>query len=169
MDISKWFLCIFYAMLTGIFGGSVGFPSTYTDSTNSGAKFLISFAVGVAVIFPITLLSNCFLSNEKIQWHFCATFIPGIISGILWNLGNLCSLYAIHAISYAIPYPTMQSSLVVGVIWGIFVWKEFSDATVIGTVFFFAINDTIGRANVNVITTASHKYKWFGKSKSINF
>ena len=144
MDISKWFLGIFYAMLTGIFGGSVGFPSTYTDSTNSGAKFLISFAVGVAVIFPITLLSQCFLSNEKIQWHFRATFLPGIISGILWNLGNLCSLYAINAISYAIAYPIMQSSLVVGVIWGIFVWKEFTDARVIGTIFFFALVVVVG-------------------------
>ena len=145
LDISRWFLGIFYAMLTGIFGGSVGFPETYTDGTNAAkAKFLISFACGVAVIFPITLLYQCFMSNEPIQWHWKKTMIPGIASGILWNLGNLCSLYAIDILSYAVAYPIMQSSLVVGVIWGIFVWKEFTDYRVIGTLFFFSLVVVIG-------------------------
>ena len=146
---TKWFLGIFYAILAGIFGGSVGFPSIWTDSNNSDAKYLISFAIGTIMVFPITWLSECFFREnplDKIKWEFKTCFIPGFISGIIWNGGNLASLYAIQILGYSVAYPIMQSSLIIASCWGVFIWKEFTNKYVISFIFLGAITVIAGCA-----------------------
>ena len=83
INATTWFLGIFYAILTGILGGSVGFPSTWTDETNNDAKYLISFAIGASFILPITWISECFCRDnpsDKIKWEFNTCFIPGFFA-----------------------------------------------------------------------------------------
>lgn len=48
-EMSNLFIGIFFALLTGFVGGSVGFPSNWTsdEDNDSRLKFLISFAVGL--------------------------------------------------------------------------------------------------------------------------
>ena len=146
---TKWFLGIFYAILTGILGGSVGFPSTWTDSTNHDEKYLISFAIGTSLVFPITWMSECFCSDnptDTIKWQFRTCFIPGFFAGVIWNGGNLASLYGIEILGYAVAYPIMQSSLIIASCWGVFVWKEFTNKYVISFIFMGAITVIAGCA-----------------------
>jgi glucose uptake protein GlcU len=51
---------------------------------------------------------------------------PGIFSGAIWNLGNICSVVAVQdpGVGLAIAYPIMQCGLFVAGLWGIFLHKE---------------------------------------------
>ena len=144
-SVSKWFLGIFYSILTGIFGGTVGFPSTYTDDTNKEIKYMYSFGTGVLVFIPFLFGIICF-SNQKIEWNFKTCFIPGMLSGIIWNAGNLASLYAIKSLGYSVAYPIMQSSLIIASLWGIFIWGEILHKKTIIFLLFCSIIVVIGCA-----------------------
>eukprot|EP01084_Bolivina_argentea_P190919 327969_1 len=126
-----------FAVITGIFGGSIGFPSNWTNDNNSKLKYLISFAVGCCCIIPITFIWVFCFSSNKIKWHFNTCLIPGLLAGLIWNIANVASLYAIESLSYGVAYPIMQSSLIVANLWGIFVWKEVTDKNVIILLFVF--------------------------------
>ena len=132
-------LGIIFAVLTGLFGGSIGFPSNWTsdEDNNSRLKFLISFAVGCCCIFPITGGWILFVAKDKIEWHLNTCLIPGLFAGLIWNCANVASLYAIQSLGYGVAYPIMQSSLIVANLWGIFVWKEITDKTIICLLFGF--------------------------------
>lgn len=132
------FLGISYALLCGLFGGSSGFPETYTNKEDRDAKYLISYAAGMGIIITVTLLLKC-IKKEKIEWHFNICFVPGIVSGIIYNFGNLCSYYAIASLSYDIAYPILRTSLLVGIIYGIFLWKEITDRKIIVLTFVFSL------------------------------
>ena len=134
---------IIFAVLTGLFGGSVGFPSNWTseDDNNANIKYLISLAVGCCLIIPITILWIIFVykfqKNYIIEWHLKSCLIPGLLAGLVWNCANVASLYAIQSVGYAVAYPIMQSSLIVANLWGIFVFKEVTDKYVICALFLF--------------------------------
>ena len=55
--VSNLLLGGFFAVMTGIVGGSIGLPSNWTsdDDNNSRLKFLISFAVGLSLCAPSSL------------------------------------------------------------------------------------------------------------------
>jgi glucose uptake protein len=52
----------------------------------------------------------------------------GMLGGAIWCLGNSVSFMSVGAASPAISYGLSNAAPVVAAIWGIFVWKEFSDA-----------------------------------------
>jgi len=139
--MSNLFLGGFFAVMTGIVGGSVGFPSNWTsdEDNDSRLKFLISFAVGCCCIIPITMIWACFVSEERVKWHWKTCLVPGLLAGLVWNIGNVASLYAIQSIGYGVAYPIMQSSLIVANLWGIFVWKEVTEKRVICLIVTFGL------------------------------
>mmetsp|Transcript_69754 Transcript_69754/g.110868 ORF Transcript_69754/g.110868 Transcript_69754/m.110868 type:complete len:361 (-) Transcript_69754:1036-2118(-) len=147
MTATKWFLGVFYGILAGILGGSIGFPYIFTDDNNHDGKYLISFAIGASFIFIITPLLQCVCRenpNEQIRWEFKICFIPGCLAGIIWNCGNLASLYAIEILGYSVAYPIMQSALIIASVWGICVFKEYSNKHVIACIFLGAITVICG-------------------------
>lgn len=109
------------AVLTGAFGGTIGFPSSFADDGASKIKFLPSFAVGVFFAFPCTFM---LLYGQPKEYHFKTCFLPGFIGGCLWNGANILSIYAIDELGYSIAYPIMQSALLVTQVFGVFVFKE---------------------------------------------
>jgi len=59
--------------------------------------------------------------------------LSGILSGVLWNIGNVCSTISQNApynLPYGISYPILQCALVFGGLWGIYIFKEISGAAV---------------------------------------
>ena len=59
-----------------------------------------------------------------------------MVSGTLWNVGNVGSIYGIQDMGYAIAYPLMQTALFVGGLWGILAFKEIKGRAI--AVFFTA-------------------------------
>jgi glucose uptake protein len=58
-------------------------------------------------------------------WHFW-----GIFGGMVWGVGTISNFVASYAqmVGPAASYALGQGSIMVGTIWGVFVWKEFKGA-----------------------------------------
>lgn len=56
------------------------------------------------------------------------THLIGMLGGVIWCLGMVCSFRAVSAASPAISYGLSNAASVVAALWGIFVWKEFRGA-----------------------------------------
>ena len=136
-------LGVLFAVLTGIFGGSIGFPSNWTSAkdNNDKLKYLISFAVGCCCVIPITSIYVLVAkkNGKHIDWYPRICVVPGLLAGVVWNIANIASLYAIESLTYGVAYPIMQSSLIVANLWAIFVWKEVTDKNVIALLFIFCV------------------------------
>jgi glucose uptake protein len=52
----------------------------------------------------------------------------GILGGLIWGLGNSLNLIAAGKAGPAISYGLGQGATLVAALWGVFVWKEFSNA-----------------------------------------
>ena len=73
------------------------------------------------------------------MWHWRTCLVPGLLAGLVWNAGNVASLYAIQSVGYGVAYPIMQSSLIVANLWGIFVWREVTEKRTICLIFVFGL------------------------------
>lgn len=134
------------ALLTGVFGGSVNAPSALTKiygTPLNGIETLPSFGLGamvVGLLVPLVYFkcvdTTAFTLTGGV--HFKTLWLPGLISGTVWNVGNICSVYANAAISFAVAQPLMQCALLVSGILGIFVFKEIKGVKRIVTFFAFA-------------------------------
>jgi glucose uptake protein len=69
---------------------------------------------------PVTF-SDYFRGTGKAHFY-------GMLGGAIWCLGNSVSFMAVNSASPAISYGLSNSAPVVAAVWGIFVWKEFSEA-----------------------------------------
>jgi len=52
----------------------------------------------------------------------------GILGGVIWNVGMSFSIIASTAAGPALSYGLGQGATLVGAVWGVFIWKEFSGA-----------------------------------------
>lgn len=52
----------------------------------------------------------------------------GILGGVIWSIGMSFSILASNQAGYAISYGLGQGATMVAVIWGVFIWKEFTSA-----------------------------------------
>jgi glucose uptake protein len=66
----------------------------------------------------------------------------GILGGAIWSLGMSFSIIAATSAGAALSYGLGQGATMVGALWGVFIWKEFSGAPsgtgrLLGAMFFF--------------------------------
>ena len=145
-NVKHRLLGIVYALLTGVFGGSVNAPSALTKiygTPLNGIETLPSFGLGamvVGLLVPLVYFKCVDTTALTLTGgiHFKTLWLPGLISGTVWNLGNICSVYANAAISFAVAQPLMQCALLISGILGIFVFKEIKGVKRIVTFFAFA-------------------------------
>eukprot|EP00897_Mesotaenium_endlicherianum_P008585 jgi/Mesen1/7755/ME000408S06871 len=112
------------AVLAGVFGGLIVAPMTWAPSSAKGLGFLPSLGIGA---FFGGLIVNavpfCF-SGRRPHFHLGHAALPGVLSGLIWNIANACSIIAIQKIHYSIAYPIMQAGLFVAGIWGMCLFRE---------------------------------------------
>jgi glucose uptake protein len=97
---------------------------------------LVIFSVGVFIsnfLFN-SLLMRFPISGEKVSVHhyFSGNFrnhLVGIAGGSIWSLGMSFSILASEKAGPAISYGLGQGATVVAAIWGIYIWKEFKNAS----------------------------------------
>ena len=100
------------------------------------------FVFGAGVLFS-TFVFNLFFMNLPVQGkpidiadYFKAKpklHAVGFLGGIIWYAGALSSLVATRAegaakIAGSLSFPIVQGAAILGVLWGVLVWKEFSGA-----------------------------------------
>ena len=94
------------AVMVGLCGGSTLVPIKFSpvvpfQSGTSSAVFAVSFGI---CIVPVTLGFVALLSlggvlmggGQLPSLHLKTCFLPGVVSGILWNGGNVASIYAVQ-------------------------------------------------------------------------
>ncbi len=57
-----------------------------------------------------------------------STHITGILGGLIWGLGNSLNLIAAGKAGPAISYGLGQGATLIAALWGVFIWKEFTNA-----------------------------------------
>jgi len=134
----------------GIWGGSQMVPFEYAPLETQGLEFVISFAIGALMItimlwfirylYHVIRLKNAKAAyNELPSFHVRTMFIPGSISGILWSLGNICSIISVTYLGEGIGFSVTQGSMLVSGLWGIFYFQEITKAHAIRMWILFAI------------------------------
>ncbi|MBC7721904.1 MAG: multidrug DMT transporter permease [Pedobacter sp.] len=97
---------------------------------------LVFFAVGIVVsnfLFNGLLMrfpfSGAKLSISDYFKGSAKDHLVGILGGIIWHIGMSFNIIASGKAGPAISYGLGQGATVIAAIWGIFIWKEFSNAS----------------------------------------
>ena len=98
------------------------------------ALFIFSIGIFVSNFIFNSLLMRFPISGDKVSLssYLNGNFrnhLVGILGGCIWNLGMSFSILASEKAGPAISYGLGQGATVVAAIWGIYVWKEFKNAT----------------------------------------
>lgn len=115
------------ALIVGVFGGSILMPLQLAPKQYRGLEFVPSFGLGTLVVAPLITLPYMWLSRSsgsRGNWAVRESLLPGLLAGTIWNGANVCSIYAIPKVGYAVAQPLMQCAILVAAIWGILVFKE---------------------------------------------
>jgi glucose uptake protein len=96
------------------------------------------FALGVwicTILFYLFIMKPFKIGNPgSVKEFFSATgktHMAGILGGLIWCAGMVFSFMAVGAASPAIAYGLSNAAPVVAILWGVFIWKEFSGAPTI--------------------------------------
>ncbi len=113
---------IMLAAIAGLVFGSYVMPLRLSNLQPSNFIFSMSLGIFFAglAIYIISILN----SKKKSENRY---FVNGMSSGIIWNIGNISSLFAISSIGLAIGFPLTQLAILFAVSWGVFYFKEVQD------------------------------------------
>lgn len=69
-----------------------------------------------------------------------AAGLPGLLAGVIWNTGNVCSILAVQdpEVGLAVAYPIMQSGLFVAGMWGVLCFGEMRGAKAMPLLLYWA-------------------------------
>jgi len=119
-----------------VWGGSILVPLHFAGRTTKGLSYVFSFAVGATLVNLAlwALRYNYLLKQHKHShlaayhslpaFHFKAMALPGALSGLLWSVGNICSILSVTYLGEGVGYSMTQSAMLVSGLWGIFWFKE---------------------------------------------
>jgi glucose uptake protein len=104
--------------------------------TPYSALFLFSLGIFVSNFVFNSLLMRFPISGERVSLstYLNGNFrnhLVGILGGAIWSLGMSFSILASEKAGPAISYGLGQGATVIAALWGIYVWKEFKNASVI--------------------------------------
>ncbi|HSZ86402.1 MAG TPA: GRP family sugar transporter [Puia sp.] len=93
------------------------------------------FSVGIFIsnfLFNAILIKRPF-SGTPLRYadYFAGKFkihLVGILGGLIWGIGNSFNLIAAGKAGPAISYGLGQGATLVAALWGVFIWKEFTNA-----------------------------------------
>lgn len=125
-------LGVFYAVVTGLAGGTILVPLHFVPTLQSGFVFIPSFAVGTIVGSILLLLLTYVHDEYKFPvFHAKQAAIYGILSGVIWNLNNILTVVAIPILGFALAFPLVQLAILIGGTWGIFLFGEIKGRTIL--------------------------------------
>lgn len=122
------------AFAVGASGGSILVPMQYVPKESAGIHFVPSFGLGALLVSPLITFPYMYFSRSRPSrgnWAFKPSILPGIAAGFMWNGANICSIFAIDDIGFAIAGPLMQCAIVVAATWGVVAFKEMRGKSVV--------------------------------------
>ncbi len=112
------------AVLAGILWGSVFVPIRLISEMENSffSMSVVIFVVGIGIL----IATRRFRKKET---------ITGIVSGAIWNVGNVASFLAVAVLGLTIGYPLTQLALLFNISWGLFYFKEASRRKSFATIY----------------------------------
>ncbi|PRP78327.1 zinc carboxypeptidase [Planoprotostelium fungivorum] len=111
------------AVLLGAMNGSMLVPMRGAPK-DIVITFVISFSIGVLAITPVCALAYFLFRRQRPVWHVRVALVPGLLTGLIWSIGNGFSIYATTYLGLKLGFPLTQLALVVSGLWGIIVFRE---------------------------------------------
>lgn len=118
------------AVLSGVVFGSQFVPLKLSNL--AAADFFFPMSFGIMVVG----LTIAFVKQVKFRNKGVAA---GLLSGAIWNFGNLLAIAAISLIGLAKGFPITQVSVLVAVLWGLFYFKEITQRKQVAQVLIGAV------------------------------
>jgi glucose uptake protein GlcU len=123
-------LGIALAVLLGLLNGSMMAPLSGLPEKDKGIGYIVPFSIGVVIVTPVfvaiyfLILSIANRSFVRPVFHFRVAFVPALLTGLMWQIGNYFSIYATLLLGMTVGFPLTQLALVVSGFWGIVLYKE---------------------------------------------
>lgn len=144
-QIPNYLRGIFWACVVGIFGGSILVPMhLIPEEKQRLVLFLPSFGLGAFFTSPLILLFHYSCEKDKPAFHWKDASLNGLLSGLIYNIGNGMSIIATSSIGYAVAYPILQCAILISGLWGIFLFSEITDRYAIFVFFIGGVILVIG-------------------------
>mmetsp|Transcript_9155 Transcript_9155/g.10053 ORF Transcript_9155/g.10053 Transcript_9155/m.10053 type:complete len:470 (+) Transcript_9155:241-1650(+) len=126
-------LGILGAAMDGVLGGGNLIPMHY--SSYHGLEYIISFATGAMIVtisfWCLRLGVNAHEQKSlKKGWmalpsmHLRTLFVPGVLSGTLWSIGNIGQIMSVTFLGESIGMSIVQSSMIISGVLGIMWYRE---------------------------------------------
>ena len=144
-------LGILGAVIDGLYGGSVLVPMHFVKQPElQGLGFLLSFGIGcgtvVVVVWLIRWAVNAVQTQSCVQaWyelpsmHVTTVGPYALLAGLIWSIGNVCSILSVTLLGQGLGYSLVQSQLIVAGLWAVLFYGEIQGRAHIGGWFAFAI------------------------------
>lgn len=94
------------------------------------------FALGVLIsnfLFNYLIMKRPFdgapLSFKDYTKGGFSVHLTGVLGGVIWNIGMSMSILASGKAGFAISYGLGQGATLIAALWGVFIWKEFKEAS----------------------------------------
>jgi glucose uptake protein len=130
---------IIFAIITGIIAGSYLVPLKISNLQPT--DFIFSMSLGILIGgFTIYLLKRSEIDKKII--------LPGAISGVVWNIANLASFFAVLNLGISVGFPLTQMALFISVLWGLFYFHEIKNKSKIIRLFLGAIILFVGAVSL---------------------
>lgn len=126
----KKIIGILLAAIAGILNGCSMAPIQYAALIKKKdlITFISFYGIGIFLlsnIINIIFIIIYFLINRKFpNYYFKKIFLKLFSSGIIWNIGFVCSVFATNILGLSIAFPLSQLSLIINGFWGIVIFKE---------------------------------------------
>eukprot|EP01112_Ceratiomyxa_fruticulosa_P008558 TRINITY_DN2219_c0_g2_i2.p1 TRINITY_DN2219_c0_g2~~TRINITY_DN2219_c0_g2_i2.p1 ORF type:complete len:322 (-),score=46.00 TRINITY_DN2219_c0_g2_i2:155-1120(-) len=117
-------LGILCAVFLGILNGSMLVPLRYLPKDFPPLVYPVSFGIGVMVVTPVAALLYFVVKRKRPELKPTVAAIPGMLSGTMWNVGNVGSVIATLKLGLTIGFPLTQLALLVAGIWGMVLFGE---------------------------------------------
>jgi glucose uptake protein GlcU len=141
--------------VTGIWSGSMLVPMQFAPKQDKGLGFLISFAIGAAIvnlsfwlfryIFLCCRHSSMTIAYQALpSFHLRKMWLYGASCGMLWSIGNFCSILAVEFLGEGVGYSATQASMLVSGLWGIFYFHEIEGVKAVVKWYFSAMVTVFG-------------------------
>lgn len=129
--------------IAGLWSGSMMVPMEFAPKVDKGIPFLFSFAIGATLVtmsfWFIRYLYLCHKHNYSFtsayqalpSFYFRKIYPYGATCGLLWCIGNFCSILSIEYLGEGVGFSVIQASMLVSGLWGIFYLHEIEGANAI--------------------------------------
>lgn len=120
---------LFLAVFSGLLYGEAFSPIVYIRDNYEGASqnsmdYLFSFYTGIVVTSLVYFVIYATLKKNK-PIIYNELVLPGLASGVMWGIANICYFNANNVLTQAITFPIANSGPpIVANLWGVFLYKE---------------------------------------------